>query len=57
MDSTRRLQRTMNILGRYLKATVKDADVDLNTDKEGNLLGLTITVHPDPMHVQSQVIW
>jgi len=54
-NSTRRLQRTMNVLGQYLKATVKGADVDLNIDKEGNVVGLNITLHPDPINVQSQV--
>jgi len=54
-NSTRRLQRTMNVLGHYLKATIKDADVDLNTNKEGDIVGLNITLHPDPINIQVQV--
>lgn len=48
-DSTRRLQRTMNVLGHYLKATIKDADVDLNFNKEGDIIGLSITAHTEPI--------
>jgi cytochrome c-type biogenesis protein CcmE len=54
-DSTRRLQRTMNVLGQYLKATIKNADVDLNINKEGDLVGLNITLHPDPINEQVQI--
>lgn len=54
-NSTRRLQRTMNVLGQYLKATIKGADVDLNIDKEGNVVGLSITLHPDPINVKAEV--
>ncbi len=53
--STRRLQNSMNVLGRYLKATIKNADVDLNINKEGDIVGLSITVHPEPINVHLQV--
>lgn len=45
-DSTRQLQHTMNVLGRYLKATIKDADVDLNIDKDGNIVDVNIILRP-----------
>ncbi len=54
-ESTQRLQRTMNVLGRYLKATIKDADVDLNINKDGDLVGLNITLHPEPFTVHPHV--
>jgi hypothetical protein len=44
-SSTQRLQRTMNVLGQYLKATIQNADVDLNWDAAGDLIGLDIRLH------------
>ena len=46
-DSTRRLQNTMNVLGYYLKTTIKDARVDLNTDKRGDIVSLNIKGHSE----------
>ncbi len=54
-ESTKRLQRTINVLGHYLKATIKDADVDLNINKDGDIVGLNITLRPDPINVHSHV--
>jgi hypothetical protein len=54
-DSTRRLQRTMNVLGQYLKATIKDADVDLNIDKEGDIVGLNITLRLEGVQAKATV--
>jgi hypothetical protein len=44
-NSTQQLQHTMNVLGHYLKATIKDAHVDLNINKRGDIVGLNITAH------------
>ena len=53
--STRRLQRTMNVLGRYLKGTIKDAEVDLHYDKEGDIVGLDIKLRPEHISVRANV--
>jgi hypothetical protein len=46
-DSTQQLQHTMNVLGHYLKATIKDAHVDLNINKKGDIVGLNISGHAE----------
>jgi hypothetical protein len=54
-NSTRRLQRTINVLGHYLKATIKDADVDLNINKEGDIVGLNITLRLEGVQAKATV--
>jgi|GEM_PF-7053787 len=50
--STRRLQNAVNVLGTYLEACMRDADVKLMRNNKADVVGISITLHAQPCHIQ-----
>lgn len=44
--STKRLQGAVNVIGSYLEMCIKDADVKLSRNRNGDVVGVSITIHP-----------
>ncbi|MCX7974073.1 MAG: hypothetical protein N3B16_06165 [Candidatus Aminicenantes bacterium] len=51
--STRRLQAAVNVIGTYLEQTIKDSDVRLHRNRKGDVIGIVITLHPQPGYMLS----
>jgi hypothetical protein len=55
LKATKELKIAIRVLAGYLEGTIKGGDISFNRNKAGDVIGLNIRLHPDPISSHSHV--